>query len=214
MRCLDTLIYWDLGNILWKIDMEPYVSKVVYLPKYYDELRVNAYAPQYYVSLDVRPDEYCRDIIHSKRWVDLSDHFLQYVMPMYNALRKENKIGKFDIITIMPSSKVGQFSKTLEPMSKKLGKIIGTPSELLLRRTRDLPSCGINRLSLEERCARIKDSMEVTRRLGPNEKSILLLDDTTTSGCSCLEATKILKEAGAETVTLMCLGIVHYSTEG
>ncbi len=187
--------------------MEPYVTETAYIPGYYGELKVIAYAPQHYFSRDVMPDRYCYYIVRSKEEEDLSDYFMDYLMPMYNALRRQGLLGDFDLMTVMPSSKMGKYSVTLAPLCKKFSAKAGTEFEFLLNRTRDLPSSGKGRLSLPERFKRVSGSLAMARALTQSERRILLIDDTKTTGCSCLEAAKVLREAGATEIIELCLGI-------
>jgi len=187
--------------------VEPYVKELAVYPNYYSDLRVWTFAPNHYYPSRIGGHPYSYQILLSKKDEDLSDYFLSYFFPMWNALKKEGLIGNFDLIAPLPSSVKGVYSKTLVPLGKKFGEKTGIPFDIVLDRTRELPTSRLLRLS--ERYERIKDSLRLTRNLKNTEKKVLILDDTRSSGVSCLEAAKILKDGGAEEVVLFCLGITE-----
>jgi ComF family protein len=87
--------------------------------------------------------------------------------------------------------------------SKKITEIISSyfniplVGNLLVRRKQTLPQIN---LKLKERSENIKDAFELLPKNKIKGKTILLVDDVTTSGATLNEAAKILRQAGAKEI--------------
>ena len=181
-----------------------YVQELAYQPDYYEGLKVWAYAPSHYYKKSVKEDDYSFNILRSKSQ-DMSDYFYPRIKAMHDELKKEGKIGQFDLVVVIPKSEKGAFSPTLIGIGKKLATETGSVFELILERNHSLPKS--RELDLKKRYERIYGSISLLRNLEKNEKAILLLDDTLTTGVSCLESATQLKAVGADNIILFCLGI-------
>lgn len=70
---------------------------------------------------------------------------------------------------------------------------------------RNKPTKTQTEMSLQERKQNVKNSFLVTRPELIKDKNLLLIDDVLTTGATCNQAAKVLKEAGAKIVLLLTL---------
>jgi predicted amidophosphoribosyltransferase len=134
---------------------------------------------------------------------ELSGYFYPLVKWLFDKKRKEYNLDSSDLITVIPGSKSTTISPTLRVIGELLSKDTGIPCDLIIERTRQSSWSQRNGVS---RFSDVSGSMTLKRRLLGNEKKILLLDDTRTTGMTALECAKMLTAAGAEDAILICLG--------
>ncbi|MEM0143710.1 MAG: phosphoribosyltransferase family protein [Candidatus Parvarchaeum sp.] len=109
----------------------------------------------------------------------------------------------FDIICVIPSHKKGEINKNLECLAKGLGEKIGVRYSPILFRNRDvLEQHNIN--NVEERLENVKASIDVTEDV--KNKSVLVLDNLTTTGANIIVTHEALKNAEVKEVIFVCLG--------
>ncbi|MBI5880816.1 hypothetical protein HZB90_01665 [archaeon] len=171
-------------------------------PNYYGALAVMVLSPEYYYKPGVKKDEYSGRIVESKR-KDLSNFFNNKIICLFDKKKKEYSLQSFNLITVIPGSKSSAISPTMCSIGNNLSKHSNIPFELILERTR---ASQWSERKAEQRFKDVSGSMKLTRRLRVEEKKILLLDDTRTTGMTVLECAKLLIESGAEEVLLICLG--------
>ncbi len=178
------------------------IEETAYLPAYYGNLRVRVIAPDYYYSKEIKHDEYSHNIVLSKLR-DESDYFYPYMKNLFD----ESELGKFNLICVVPSSKVGHISPTMVEVARRLSSDCGVPFENIISRTVDasekMTACG----GYDRRHESVDGCMSLERQLKDEERNIILLDDTKTSGCTILECMKLLENSGATEAVCLCLGI-------
>ncbi len=83
-----------------------------------------------------------------------------------------------------------------------LGRKLGLPvfSSLLTRRRNAQPQVGLSRPA---RFRNIRGEMQVRKNCDLEAPHLLLVDDTLTTGATCSEAARMLKQAGAEQITVV-----------
>ncbi len=88
-----------------------------------------------------------------------------------------------------------------EIVARCLGQSLGLPvrRDLLVRHRNTEPQAG---LSPERRFKNVEDAFRVRRRRPVDGARVLLLDDILTTGATCSEAARVLKQAGAECVVV------------
>ncbi|MGH2711347.1 MAG: double zinc ribbon domain-containing protein [Actinomycetota bacterium] len=107
-----------------------------------------------------------------------------------------------DAITWVPLSRRRRTRRGFdqaEVLARELGKRLDLPVARLLVRTRDAGSQA--RRSGADRRAALRGAFRGSRRSSP--RRVLLVDDVLTTGSTAAECAAVLKEAGAERVTLM-----------
>ncbi|MCL4362391.1 hypothetical protein M1585_02850 [Candidatus Parvarchaeota archaeon] len=110
----------------------------------------------------------------------------------------------FDYICVIPSHTKNKVNVHLEQLAKSFGNAIGVEYKLLLVRNRDvLKQHEIN--TVQTRLENVKDSISVNYDI--NGKSILVLDNITTTGVTIMVAHEALKVAGAKEVIFFTLGL-------
>ena len=150
--------------------------------RFYDFAQ-EVYAPQYYYSEKVKKDEYSKKIVFSKA-ENKSYIFLKPVKELIADLRKKGFFIDLDLITIIPRSKIGQYSVTLNRIAESISKYLLAPYERIIERTRNTHPSGTRPDSLEER-----------------------YNDVKTTGCNILEVKKLLLLERVENIICVCFGI-------
>ena len=188
--------------VIFKSGLSTPLTETAYDPDHYPNLMVQVYALEYYKK-KADGDEYSSKIRESKTR-DLSDFFYPR---MQAAFRQSLQQTGITLICVVPSSTVGGFSPTMLTIASRLTAEFGLTSKNLLRRKIKIQKKMAFLTTAPQRYAAINGTLELIDRPGPSEKVILLLDDIKTSGTTMLECTKLLKEAGAQEVIGLCLGI-------
>jgi len=180
--------------------------EIARFPDFYPDMDEIVYAPKWYYSPKVKPDEYSHKIVQSKK-VDIPSYFIDDLKQVMNQLIEDGTLNNLDIITIIPSSMKGTYSPTLKSLGFKLSKFLDVPYEQLIDRDVETGRKNVAGNTAIDRYNLIKDSMKLNRKLSINEKKIMILDDVKVSGITLLESKKILLDAGAEETLSVCLGI-------
>ncbi len=117
------------------------------------------------------------------------------------ALKLSQTDWKIDLIVPVPSHFLRRRKKGYDHsrlLAQEISRITGVPMAPLLRKTRRTkPMYG---LRVSQRRANIMDSLVCTRELGDGEKTVLLIDDIITTGCTAAECARLLRKSGAERV--------------
>lgn len=107
-----------------------------------------------------------------------------------------------DIITWVPSSFSSLEERGFDTMAliaKSVSKMVGIPAKRILESHSKSNKRG---MTLEQRRNSVKDSFSAISRI---YKNIALIDDVFTSGSTVKECVKVLKNAGARSVTVYCI---------
>ncbi|MHB0976705.1 MAG: double zinc ribbon domain-containing protein [Candidatus Aquicultorales bacterium] len=111
--------------------------------------------------------------------------------------------GCFDLLTFVPMPKRREQGRGYNQaflLAREIGGLIGMePESLLIRTGRSIPQRG---LSLEERRRNLRGSI---RPASPAKGRVLLVDDVYTTGSTADECARVLKEAGAQEVTVLTI---------
>lgn len=133
--------------------------------------------------------------------------------PMANYLVKcyyENQISA-DIIVGVPMSEEKEKQRGYNQASllaKNLAKTVNLPfDEHSLKKIKNT-SRQVD-LAFEERSKNVKDAFWVSNRKTFKGKNVLLIDDVLTTGATCDECAKVLKNAGAKKVVVLTLARTH-----
>jgi competence protein ComFC len=117
------------------------------------------------------------------------------------ALKLSQTDWKIDLIVPVPSHFLRRRKKGYDHsrlLAQEISRITGVPMATVLRKTRRTkPMYG---LRVSQRRANIMDSLVWTRELGDGEKTVLLIDDIITTGCTAAECVRLLRKSGAERV--------------
>lgn len=171
-------------------------------PKYYPGLELEVFAPEWYFR--GHTDEYSKKMLSAKK-IDESEYFIPYIKKLVDELLKSGKLRKTELIIAIPKSDLS-YSETLNSIAIWIKGYLKIDYENIIERI--IPGRrNIGGNLAEKRFHQTSGSMKLTRKLKVNEKNILLLDDAKTTGMTLLESAKILKEAGAENIFCICLGI-------
>jgi predicted amidophosphoribosyltransferase len=176
-------------------------TQMAYYPKYYGELSVQVFAPQFYYSKSQKVDYYSKQVVDGKTQ-DLSSYFLEPVKAVFVKLP-----FKPNLIVMVPSHQKGKFSPTLHSLALRLYRDFRIPYANVIERIKEgkkLTSCE----GRDERYEQVNGAFEVDSTIySLNRLKIVLLDDTKTTGFTTLECTKELRAVGAMDVVGVCLGI-------
>lgn len=181
------------------VDKNGIVKSIAKDEEYYPGLIVKVISPAYYYEKKYE-DEYSLKIIESKK-LDVSNYFLERVIKTVEKYRQD--FDNCEIITIIPTSKPNfPVSPTLNSIANHLSKHLDIPYEQIIKKIEF-------RISSRRKRKYRFNAVNGTIRIEGSSvegKKVFLLDDLRTSGMSILEATKILKNAGATEVVCLCLG--------
>ncbi len=167
----------------------------------FGDLEVEVVANKWYFKKEIKEDKWSVKILFSKK-EDKSSLFISDVEECIKSLNK-----KFDLVCVIPASEVGSYSPTLISLGNMLNQRFGIPSENVILRTvkpiKKMTECK----TAKERCQFHRGTFTLSRKLKPNERIILLLDDIKAEGDTKLICTELLIKEGAKTVKAICLGI-------
>jgi len=111
----------------------------------------------------------------------------------------------FDWITCIPQSSKSAGERGFnqaELLARRVSQLSGIPfAETLKRIKHDMAQKTLN---AEERAENIKGNFIILPAKDVKGKHLLLIDDIKTTGSTANEAAKVLKEAGAARVSLLC----------
>ncbi len=173
-------------------------------PNFYPGLRLKVSAPGWYFKGHEADDEYSQKILSSKT-NDESNYFIPKIKELIDSLIKRNEPQKICLVITIPKSDL-EYSITLNSIAKWIKTYLGIEYENIIERvSKGRRNLGGN--ASEKRFNQTNSSMKLKRSLKPDEKNILILDDVKATGMTLLESAKILKGAGAENISCICLGI-------
>ncbi len=117
----------------------------------------------------------------------------------------------FDLLTWVPISRKRERKRGYS-QTKLLAKAIGaelrvTPVELLRKVKDNAAQSSIRKFS--ERKDNVKDAYEVLETEQITGKHILLIDDVVTSGATLSECSRMIKNAGAKSITCVTLAVTR-----
>jgi len=173
-------------------------------PIFYPGLKLKVFAPAWYFKGHEADDEYSQKILSSKR-NDEFNYFIPKIKELIDFLIKKNELQDLCLIMIIPKSDL-EYSITLNSLAQWIKTYLSIEYENIIERgAKGRRNLGGN--ASEKRFNQTKGSMKLKRSLKPTEKNILILDDVKATGMTLLESAKILKSAGAENISCICLGI-------
>jgi ComF family protein len=109
-----------------------------------------------------------------------------------------------DVVVPIPmfwTRRLGRGTNSPDVLARCLGESLGIPvrRDILTRRLNTLPQAG---LPPSRRFQNVRDAFRVRRPDAAKDARILLVDDVLTTGATCSEAAKTLKQAGAASVVV------------
>jgi predicted amidophosphoribosyltransferase len=176
-------------------------------PDLYPDLSEMIYAPRWYYSLNIKKDDYSHHLAYHSKRRDMANYFYDSLKSVIDELIALGKLNDLNLITIVPSSKIGFYSPTLVSLAEKISQYLQVPFERIIERIKETGRKNMMGNSAQERYDLIKESMKISREPAEFEKNVLLLDDVKVTGMSFLESKKILLAAGVKSTVSVCLGI-------
>jgi predicted amidophosphoribosyltransferase len=172
-----------------------------YSPEFGD-LEVEVFSNNWYFKkTPTKRDSYSYNIWKSKS-EDRTDYFWENIKNLFSEISET-----FDLILVIPKSNPYDSSITLNGLANRLSYEFEVPAENIIVRhilpTKKMSECH----SMEDKISCHRGTFKLTRKLRKSEKRILLLDDIKTEGATKLFCAKLLKDAGAEVVKAIVLGI-------
>ena len=146
---------------------------------------------------------------------DLKIKFERQLSNMLNDLFKQDDT-EWDLITLYPTSTKNDVNPHILDVVWESSKNVDMQYKQVIRRTENIKS-NHELENFRRKLVNLKGSAEVK---GVEGKNVIVVDNITLSGSSCLHATDILKEKGANKVACICLGmgirgkVVDEETEG
>jgi len=177
-----------------------YKETAKYEPEFGD-LEVEVVANKWYFKKEIKQDKWSVKILFSKK----EDKSALFISDVEECIKSLNE--KFNLVCVIPASDVGNYSPTLVSLGHMLNKKFGIPFENVILRTvkpiKKMTECK----SAKERVQVHKGTFALSRKLKPNEKIILLLDDIKAEGDTKLICAELLIKEGANIIKAICLGI-------
>lgn len=180
------------------------VTEYAAYPHFYPGLRLKVDASEWYFKGHEAYDEYSQKVLSSKR-NDESNYFIPKIKELIDSLIKRNELQGICLVVTIPKSDLG-YSITLNSIANWIKAYLSVEYENIIERVaKGRRNLGGN--ASEKRFNQTNGSMKLKRSLKSHEKNILILDDVKATGMTILESAKILKSAGAENISCICLGI-------
>jgi len=151
-------------------------------------------------------------LIHFK-FFNKSSYYRTFAALLADRLKKMTNIREFDIIMSVPLYRKRECERGYNQsllLSRELSRLTGVPDKSgFLERVRHTKSQSL--LGRGERYHNVKNAFRVRNTAGVDGKTILLVDDITTTGHTLDECGRILKQAGAKIVAgaVIASGRVH-----
>ncbi|MCL5433353.1 MAG: hypothetical protein M1538_00015 [Candidatus Marsarchaeota archaeon] len=150
-------------------------------------------------------DEFSKKIMFVHLYGDnkFIPYFFERLCTTYKEWFEPDKFA-FDYICVIPSHKKDQINANLKYLAEEFGKFINVNYTPLLLRNREVSEQHkINKI--EERLENAKESISVNGNV--KDKTILVLDNITTTGITIMVAHEALKQAGAKETIFIVLGL-------
>ncbi len=142
-----------------------------------------------------------------------ADNALSMAMGRLLAERRGRELGEFkaDLIVPIPlfwMRRLQLGSNSAEIVAGRLGRHLGVPvrRRMLVRRRNTFPQKG---LTPPARFRNVRRAFAVRSGYYVEGSRVLLVDDTLTTGATCSEASRMLKQAGAATVAVAVIARAH-----
>lgn len=113
------------------------ISEEARYPKFYPNIHQLVYAPRWYYPQAVKKDEYSHKIFYYSKMRDNSTYFWKEFKVFIDKLKNNDLLNEIDLITIIPSSKIGKFSPTLEVLVVKVSEYLDVPFEKIIFRVKE-----------------------------------------------------------------------------
>lgn len=176
-------------------------KEIAKIQEEFGDLEVEVLSNKWYFAPCVKTDFYSKKILFSKKedktyyfWDDVKVCFQEFDL-------------NFDLICVVPQSKIDSYSLTPCRLAEKLSSEFSTPFENIIERIKEPQKKMTDCSSAAERLEAHKDTFNLRRLLSTSEKNILLLDDIKAHGETKLLCVRLLIDGGAEIVKAICLGI-------
>ncbi len=144
-----------------------------------------------------------KDALKRYKFFNRPSYNMTFAQMMYSKISEMTDWKKVDIILSVPLHRKKERKRGYNQarlIAKQLGKLLGIrESQRLLVRTKNTDSQSL--LNRIDRLENVKDAFEVSDVSAVRGKSILLVDDILTTGTTLNECCKVLKNAGADTIT-------------
>lgn len=140
---------------------------------------------------------------------DIRNEFATDITEMVDSLFVKDK-EKWDVITTYPTYVKNKVNSNLNCLVKQVSENTGIRNEQLLRRKHTIrESHELN--SVREKIINLEGSINVEGDV--RGKNVILVNNISLSGVSLMHATDMLKEAGANKVACVCLGVDYQKNE-
>ncbi|MCM1054427.1 MAG: ComF family protein [Bacteroides sp.] len=120
---------------------------------------------------------------------------------IYKNLLREGALRDFDVITFVPMRKKDVYRRGYNQtklIARELSWLTDKPCAALLKKVRDTePQKALN---AAERAENVRDAFRCTGEKAVKGKTVLIIDDISTTGSTLSEAARALKKAGAGSV--------------
>lgn len=120
---------------------------------------------------------------------------------IYKNLLREGSLRDFDVITFIPMRKRELYRRGYNQtklIAKELSWLTDKPCAALLKKVRDTKPQKA--LKARERAENVKGAFRCAREKAVKGKTVLIIDDISTTGSTLSEAARVLKSAGAVSV--------------
>jgi hypothetical protein len=182
--------------------MNMYLLRVGTSKKLYPEI-VHIFGIGHYKSKGLGEDDFSKKLIYFYKYGNEPDFFLEKLIDLFN-LRFKGDTIQFDCIAVYPTRKKDTINPHMKALAENLSKSVGIPYKQIIRRNKDIkPNHELK--TFEERAENVKGSIDITEDVAG--KNIIILDNTTTTGISLIDAANLLLEKGARNVVCICLGL-------
>ena len=182
--------------------MEIYHVRVACSKEFYPKPAL-IFGVSHYVSIASGEDNCSRDLVYFYKYGNKIGFFIEKLKDLYNLRFKGDKI-KFDYMTLYPTRKKDGLNPNMQALAERLSREINLPYKQILRRNRDImPSHELK--TFKERIKNVGNSIDITDNV--KDKSIIILDNTNTTGISLIDAANLLLSKGARETACMCLGL-------
>ncbi|MBR9677192.1 hypothetical protein GOV04_03555 [Candidatus Woesearchaeota archaeon] len=188
--------------------MSEYIVRYAASKKLYPK-EILIFALDYYKSLESGEDDFSRKLIYFYKYGNNLDYFLENLLQLFTLRFKDDAI-KFDLVTIYPTHKKDSLNLNMISLIESFSKNSGLQYNQIIRRIKTIKS-NHECKSFEERKENVKDSIEITGDV--KGKNIILVDNTSTTGISLIDATNLLYEKGVNMVVCVCLGLSEKEKE-
>lgn len=182
--------------------MDIYLLRVGTSKKLYPEI-AHIFGIGYYKPKELGEDDFSKKLIYFYKYGNNLNFFLEKLIDLFK-LRFEGDSIRFDYITLYPTRKKDEINPNMENLIKKFSPSINVPYKQILRRNKNIkPNHELK--TFEDRKDNVKGSLDVLEDI--KGKNIIVLDNTTTTGISLIDATNLLLSKGANNVACVCLGL-------